>query len=203
MSGEILDRRVRKTRSTLRKCLAQLLAEKKIQEISVKEISEMADINRGTFYLHYKDIYDLLSSIETEIFEQFSAILDKHDFEDVRENPLNIMTDLFVLVSENADLTRILLGPNGDIQFLTRLLNAFQEKALDPWVKHAGPEKANDAFYWSSYTTQGCIGIIKAWLDSGMNCPPEEAAMMVAKLVILGASSLFSIPRDYKIGPKH
>jgi AcrR family transcriptional regulator len=52
MAAENMDRRVRKTRTMLRLCLARLLKEKKIQEISVKEISEMADINRGTFYLH-------------------------------------------------------------------------------------------------------------------------------------------------------
>jgi len=60
------DRRVRKTKRSLRDCLVRLMKEKKIQDITVREISEMADINRGTFYLHYKDIYDLLEHVESD-----------------------------------------------------------------------------------------------------------------------------------------
>ena len=49
MKEEILDRRVRKTRRQLKECLTRLLNEKKIQDITVRELAEMADINRGTF----------------------------------------------------------------------------------------------------------------------------------------------------------
>lgn len=56
MKEEILDRRVRKTRRQLKECLTRLLKGKKIQDITVRELAEMADINRGTFYLHYKDV---------------------------------------------------------------------------------------------------------------------------------------------------
>ena len=52
---ETIDRRIRKTRRLLRECLTALLKEKKVQDITVREIADMADINRGTFYLHYKD----------------------------------------------------------------------------------------------------------------------------------------------------
>ena len=77
MAAENMDRRVRKTRTMLRLCLAKLLKEKKIQEISVKEISEMADINRGTFYLHYRDVFDLLESIENDLFRQFTELMER------------------------------------------------------------------------------------------------------------------------------
>ncbi len=64
MKEEILDRRVRKTRRQLKECLTRLLKEKKIQDITVRELAEMADINRGTFYLHYKDVFDLMDQIQ-------------------------------------------------------------------------------------------------------------------------------------------
>lgn len=53
---EKTDRRVRRTRTLLTRGLIQLMKEKDIKEISVKELSDLADINRGTFYLHYTDI---------------------------------------------------------------------------------------------------------------------------------------------------
>ena len=71
-----MDRRVRKTRRVLRQCLTTLLKEKKIQEITVREIAEMADINRGTFYLHYKDVYDLMEQIENELMAELEEVLN-------------------------------------------------------------------------------------------------------------------------------
>ena len=65
------DRRVRKTKRLLREGLAKLMLEKPVKNITVREISELVDINRGTFYLHYKDIYDMVEQIQNEIFEEF------------------------------------------------------------------------------------------------------------------------------------
>ena len=48
------DRRVRKTKKQLRMALTTLMMEKSVGEITVREIAELADVNRGTFYAHYK-----------------------------------------------------------------------------------------------------------------------------------------------------
>ena len=48
-----------------------------IQDISVKELTELVDINRGTFYLHYDDIYDMLHKIEDEMFLEFNEIMEQ------------------------------------------------------------------------------------------------------------------------------
>ena len=73
MKEEILDRRVRKTRRQLKECLTRLLKGKKIQDITVRELAEMADINRGTFYLHYKDVFDLMDQIKNELIEEVES----------------------------------------------------------------------------------------------------------------------------------
>ena len=67
MGTELIDRRIRKTRKQLKDCLISLLKTKRIQDITVRELTEMADLNRGTFYLHYKDVFDLLEQTETEL----------------------------------------------------------------------------------------------------------------------------------------
>ena len=60
------DRRVRRTKQLIKQSLIELMHEKPFKDITVKDITERADLNRGTFYLHYVDIYDLLSKIEDE-----------------------------------------------------------------------------------------------------------------------------------------
>ncbi len=59
-----VDRRVIKTRKQLKNGLAKLMQEKSVNQITVKELVEEVHINRSTFYLHFKDIQDLLWEIE-------------------------------------------------------------------------------------------------------------------------------------------
>lgn len=188
MAGDVMDRRVRKTRGTLRACLTKLLKEKKIKEISVKEISEMADINRGTFYLHYRDVFDLLESIENDMFRQFTEILDRHASDEVIEAPEKLLTDILTFIKENADLTMILLGPNGDIQFLTRMRNAFRDKITDPLAAEIRRHKQLDPRYWGPFVTEGALGIVKVWLENGADLTPAELAAVITDYVRYGAS---------------
>ena len=67
--------RVRMTKQLLRRAFTQLLLEKPIQNITVRELCEKAQVNRGTFYLHYKDIYDLMESIETQMTQELGDVL--------------------------------------------------------------------------------------------------------------------------------
>ena len=75
---EKMDRRVRKTRALLLQGLVKMLETHDIQDISVKELTELVDINRGTFYLHYDDIYDMLHKIEDEMFLEFNEIMEQN-----------------------------------------------------------------------------------------------------------------------------
>ena len=55
-----MDRKTRYTRMVLQDSLIELMKEKPISKITIKELCEKADINRTTFYAHYTDQYDLL-----------------------------------------------------------------------------------------------------------------------------------------------
>ena len=54
MEEKVVDRRVRKTKRQLRLALMKLMSEKSVKDISVRELAAIADINRGTFYIHYR-----------------------------------------------------------------------------------------------------------------------------------------------------
>lgn len=60
MKSKGKDYRTRVTKMLIRKAFTDMLKEKPIQSITIKELCETAGINRGTFYSHYSDIYDLL-----------------------------------------------------------------------------------------------------------------------------------------------
>ena len=69
-----IDRRIRKTKALLRSGLTDLMKQKPVNKITVKELADYVDINRGTFYLHHKDIFDLLFSIESELMQELKDI---------------------------------------------------------------------------------------------------------------------------------
>lgn len=69
------DRRVKKTKRAIQNAFAELMLEKRIQDITVQELVDKADIHRATFYSHYHDIYDLYEQIECDMISEFSSIM--------------------------------------------------------------------------------------------------------------------------------
>ena len=183
MGIEPVDRRVRKTRRQLRECLITLLKEKKVQDITVRELTDMADLNRGTFYLHYKDVFDLLEKTEAELQEDFNQLVCKHDAVDLKQRPSVIFNEIYSLVYDNADLIEILLGENGDLNFVNRLKQLIREKCLKDWMEvfRSGNAAAFDAFF--SFIVSGCIGLVQYWLQTGLKETPEQMAKLTEHII--------------------
>ena len=111
-----VDRRVRKTKNQLRQGLARLMLEKSLKEITVKELTDLVDMNRGTFYLHYRDIYDMVEKIEDTIMTEFQRILDSVSDEELSRSLLPLFSRIYAYLAENADLCAAFLGENGAAQ---------------------------------------------------------------------------------------
>ncbi len=160
MSTEAVDRRVRRTRKQLRECLVTLLKQKKVQDITVRELTELADLNRGTFYLHYKDVFDLLEKTESELLDNFNQLVMKHDAEELKKHPYGIFVEIYTLAYDNADLVEILLGENGDLNFMNRLKQLIRDKCLHDWMEvfRTGNPAIFDAYF--SFIVSGCVGLV-------------------------------------------
>ena len=115
------DRRIRRTKAQLRHGLAQLMAQKSVNEVTVKELVDLVDINRSTFYLHYTDIYNMLESVENELFEEILHTIRTHPVSPFNENSFPFIEDIFAILFENREICAALLGPHGDIAFLHRI----------------------------------------------------------------------------------
>jgi AcrR family transcriptional regulator len=191
--SEIVDRRVRKTRKQLRQVLAELLQTKPLKNISVREISDLADINRGTFYLHYKDIYDMIEQIEQEMFAEFTAIIDKHQPTNLQPTPYPLLLDIFNYLADNKDMCAVLLSKNGDADFVDKLKNSIMEKFLANFPKIASDkDAANNKFsrYYYSFIAFGSIGIFQMWLDGNMQESADEMAQLAGAMITGGISAI-------------
>lgn len=171
MSAKNVDRRVRKTKKLIKDSLTKLMLEKGVKDITVRELSDLADINRGTFYTHYKDVFDLLEQIEQEMFEEFNDTISKYSAQDVLENPGLILSQIFTFLGANSELCISLIGKNGDIAFVDKLKDLVRHKFLYEWV---GDDYIPNKEYFCSYIISGFVGLIQYWLETGMQKTPEE-----------------------------
>lgn len=190
MGNESTDRRIRKTKKQLRQGLTELLKEKSAKDITVRELSERVDLNRGTFYLHYKDIFDMIEQIEMEMFGDFNNVLTKHSLESLNRKPLPMLIDVFHFVAENADMCKVLIGKNGDMAFINRLKDLVKKRCLNDWVALYNTGKSQNFEYCYSFIVSGCIGLLQNWLESGLKESPEHMASLAEVMIMAGIKVL-------------
>ena len=190
MDNKITDRRIRKTKTALKEGLIELMLEKSINDISVKELTDKVDLNRGTFYLHYKDIYDLLEKIEEELFDEFNTLMHSHSPTTLNETPLPLLEDIFVFLKKNALVCTVLLSNNGDISFFNKIKNIIRNKCFAAWNVLFNPEKSDKFDYFYTYILSGCIGLFEAWLKNDLKESPYEMAVLAESFILTGAKVL-------------
>ena len=177
----------------IRSALAELIDEKGFNNISVTDLTQRADINRGTFYLHYVDKYDLLEKIENEIIQEIeeeTKHLDSINMLniDASNEPLPFMVKLFEYFKENSVIVKSILGPKGDPTF---------ERKIKKFIKTNLFEKQkfkifniDDAViseeYFIQYILSADLGVIKHWLEKNMKESPDEMALILARMSLIG-----------------
>ena len=177
------NRSVRNTKRRLREGLLSLLERKPINEISVKELTELVDVNRGTFYFHYQDIYDLLRDMEREFFEQFDRTLNE------REPVLGAegspyLHGVFSFLGDNASFCRIMLGPHGDMQFVERVKERVDSQCRFFWqILAPGADEKRYGIY-NAFIINGCTGLIREWLSDRRDLTAEDISELTATLIL-------------------
>lgn len=176
MAGVKGNRRTIYTKMVIRDSLIKLLQNNEIHNITVTDICKEADINRGTFYNYYNDPFDLLQSIEDELFDKILEYLSDDYLE---KNKIDVLTKIFELAKDEKDLCKILLFKQGDNRILNRvlyLLDCHDIISIDSNFMCLDEKHLN---YMMRFAITGSIGVIKAWLESDLKESPREIAHIV------------------------
>lgn len=183
MTDKKADRRVIKTERMINSALMELLKEKSVREIKVSEISELADINRGTFYLHYRDVYDILERIEGDMFDSFNRLLDSHPVSELDQSAIPFLRDIYGFLSEYHEMCRALLGPHGDPAFAERLHKLVCEKCAGFRGSFTEDGSEADFDYRYYFAVGGIMGIVRRWIDGGMKESPDDMAVLTESIL--------------------
>lgn len=167
------NRSVRMTRRRLSDALITLLLEKPVREITVRELTGLARVSRGTFYFHYSDIYELMDRVEQDQIDAMERVMDDILPRLNEDSTPESLCMLYRYLDENDGICSALLGPNGDPAFRRRLQTLIEERC----VGYIAPQESAtpNQRYMVAFAVQGCFGNIEAWLQRGK---PESAAEM-------------------------
>lgn len=191
--GKKIDRRVRKTKQQLQDGFIYLRKQKDLKDITVKELCELTDLNRGTFYLHYKDIYDLSEQLEESLFVSFQEVLDKHSIaseDEIIDSPEPLLRDILLLIKDNSEFCTMLLSDTGEIAFVNKLKKLVLDIAFKKCIDLFDFNKKEHFTYSYNFILYGCIGIIESWLLNGLKEDPEEIAELASQMILDGIKLL-------------
>ena len=184
-----MDRRVIKTKKAIKKAFFQLLAEKDLNDISVTDISRIADINRKTFYNYYTGVYQLVDELEDDIIIRIQTTLKETNIVETLKDPHKLF-DLFdSAIGLNDPFLRNMLESDN----VSGFFNKFENKMICLIRDEVSAQMHTDPVateYVIHFILAGEISVYKAWLRSDRSFPEEELTAMISNMALNGVRAL-------------
>lgn len=193
MLGGNMDRRIIKSRRLMREALVSLMNEKSYDSITVKEITDRADLNRATFYLHFSDKDDLLFQANEDILYKVLDGIEQYNIEFFTgytgiPDPKVLL--FFKRIAENSNFFKVMLT-KANIECTNRLQSFIYRWIYDN-LSSISKNKGNPLIAIetiSRYHSAALVGLLTWWLQNNMPYEAEEMVIQLSKLVNL-------VPKD-------
>lgn len=197
------NRRAAYSKRVIKESFIELLDQKPLSKITVKEICEMADVNRCTFYSYFDDIYDLHKKIMQEFYEK-QRLIAKSSRERLKQmmkcgrkitvdDVYNLMIELLDLITDNIEISKTIYNPNSENKIHLEIGQMF----FDMLVPIGFPTHSKPRVEWlkNAYTfvTGGFTGAIYLWIIRDF---PETKEVMALNL----ARNIYNVLIDPRIG---
>lgn len=177
------------TRKSIQNTFMTLVQEEGFQNITVKKIAQQAGINRGTFYLHFVDKFEVMEQVQKELLadlhERIDKIAPREAFLAVKQQQLYPpFVAIFQFVSDHATSLRAILGEQGDPSFARKIKQVFGE-TLGERLIEINPSAKDKEFrqYLLAFLTSAILGVIQEWLDNYEKQTVDEMAKIHFKLL--------------------
>ncbi len=171
------------TKADLQEAFWRLYTAQPIEKVSVRAVCELAGYNRATFYLHFRDIYDLLDAIEGELVDGMTACVESCMRRLAQSSSkvalMAALKDVIVYYERNKRYIVVLLGAQGDPAFTIRLKDALKPLWRRYVIEDAGDHTDQELDLMLEYTLAGTLFMISRWLED----PGDIGAVEMGKLV--------------------
>ncbi len=172
------DARVRYTKKVIREAFLTLLREKNVRQITVTELCRQAEINRATFYKHYRDVFDLLEQIEAGALDHLRKCARQMQQDDAMVHFVRLLENAREFHQEYA----VIGSERGDPHF-SQLVSACLFEETRGTIFRCLPElPEGEKQLVCRFLEGGGIGVLAQWVESGMEQKPEAVVQLIFKL---------------------
>jgi AcrR family transcriptional regulator len=187
-----LDRRVRRSRQQLTQALLDLVVEKEYETITIQDITDRADLNRATFYLHYSSKEELLIASLEERFDELVSQFDQLSAErPIWEEKQSILMT-FQHVADHAELYKVLLSERGMGYLIHRIVNYIAELSARQ-LQDSLPKEAVltvPAGLIARHVAGSLFALLSWWLTNDMPYPAEYMTNVLHQMCVHGTLSV-------------
>lgn len=180
------DRRCRKTTRAIKSALLTIMKEKPVAKISISELTELADVNRKTFYNHYADIDAVLRDLENEFLERLFGLIDRNNIWNGLENPGPFFEKLFREIQSDQPLFQLLIESGEHVH----LVFNFRTRLRDMWGEQLQGRSDIDPqllICFMDFIASGTVSILESWIGNIDAVSPERLSQLICT-IISGAS---------------
>lgn len=187
-----VDRRVLRTKNAIRTAFTALLAQKEINEISVKDIADKADINRKTFYYYYEGVYEVVDEIENEIVEALDTMFSDLDFTNATDIPHQIFERITQVLNEDITFFTQLLKLNGSADLISKIMKILKKKVEETYLNQLNLDKKSADFI-SAYCFSGLLSTYTQQYITNTFENPEELAKDLSIIMFDGINGYVKV----------
>lgn len=167
-----MDRRVLKSQEAIKKAILELMSEKSFDDITIRDISDRANVNRGTIYLHYMDKYDLLDKLIEEHIGNLRELC--HSASEMTFQEGNYVW--FEYFGNNHLFFSTMLNTKSASYFRSRFLDlVVQEYKVEVDVTEGKNQGLNEDVILQ-FLGAAVVGAVEWWFRNGMPLPPRVMA---------------------------
>jgi AcrR family transcriptional regulator len=167
---------------------------KRIEKISIREITDRAGYNRGTFYVYFKDVYDLLEQLELAIIPRKENF--EHAIISLNKNSSQAFKAMIEICNKNANYYNVLLGKHGDPNFYNEMKQITKSMFCDYLKCHDLYTESIELEYYIEYTISAMIGIIIHWFQSNKQISLEQFTEIHSKILTTRLDELLHLKND-------
>lgn len=189
MEQKKVDRRIAKTKKAIYRAFAELLSEKNINDITIKDIADKADINRKTFYNYYNGIYDLTGEIENSIIDSFEQVLRDTNINELLHNPYSMFEALTRIINSNLDFYQHLISIESNSNLVSKLFKSLKTRAEEVISQYTLLDDATLDIVLD-FVVSGMFTVFQHWFNSSREHSIDDMAKIVATLSFNGINGL-------------
>lgn len=160
-----VDRRVLKTKRAIKTAFARLLGEKELNDITISDIADLADINRKTFYNYYAGVYEVVDEIENEMAANFEAILTDNDFKQSLTHPYRIFEKLTAVINTDMDVFGYMMSMNANVNLSTKIVEKMKARSKAIVLSYID-EDEDRIDLMLEFMISGLMAVYKQWFNS-------------------------------------